>query len=272
MEVLPRARTSARELFMTFVLRLAVGLAAATPVLSATANAQQPATPIRAMTQDAVRRAVEATAWPGVTHADAPRSATESDWSRVREIEGEEIALTLVGMPAVTRYIVADSVNDSGFTVLNLTDPRIPARAREALADAAWWHPECFLRPQPVGGSCLDKHVRIEAGSVFVDGTKVSDLADIVEQVARARVAEITYVHRTATRGLVWGALLGAAAGVAIVTVNCGTHWNTETPSCPNLTGAWLFLAPGYGAGIGAAIGAGVKVTRVAYRAPHTGS
>jgi hypothetical protein len=256
---------------MTSALRLAASLGVAISVLPVAVSGQQPSPHIRTITQDAVRRAVDA-AWPGVDHTDSPRSASESDWSRVREIEGEEITLTLNGMPAVRRYIVADSVSDSGLTVLNLTDPRLPAQARDALASAAWWHSECFLRPLPSGGLGLDHHVRIDAGSVFLDGNKVIALADIVEQVARTRVAEISYEHHAAKRGVVLGVLAGAAAGVGIVMAHCGTHWNTETPSCSNLIGAWVLLAPGFGAGIGAAIGAGVKVTTVMYRAPHAGA
>jgi hypothetical protein len=256
---------------MTSALRVAASLGVAISILPVAVSGQQPAPRIRTITNDAVRRAVDA-AWPGVDHTDSPRSASDSDWSRVREIEGEEITLTLNGMPAVTRYIVADSVSDSGLTVLNLTDPRLPAQARDALASAAWWHSECFLRPLPPGGIRLNRHVQVEAGSVFLDGNKVIDLADIVEQVARPRVAQISYRHRAAKRGLVVGVLVGAVVGVAIMTLDCGVHWNTETASCGEWTGTWVFAGPAFGAGLGAAIGSAFKVTTVVYRAPHGGA
>jgi len=254
---------------MTSALRVAVSLGVAMSVLPVRVDAQQAAPGVRTMTEDAVRRAVAATAWPAVTRTTTPRSASDDAWSRLRDIEGEEIALTIKGLPAGKRYVVANSVNDSGLTVLNLTDPRIPAEAKDVLAEAAWWHWECFMRPLPAGGVRLNRHVRIEADSVFLDGNNVIGLAEIVEQIARTRVAEISYVHRATKRGLVWGVLSGAAAGVAIVTAQCGIHWNTETPSCPNLTGAWLFFAPGFGAGIGAAYGSGIKISTLVYEAPR---
>jgi len=222
----------------------------------------------RAMTREAVRLAAEdltPSAVDGVRQGGKSRC---SDWSRVRGLEGEEIILTVYGSLPGKRYVVRATVDEFGLTVLNLTDPAIPAAATNVLADAAWWHADYFGKAQKGGSFRLNKHVRLAAGGVFVDDRKVVELEQVVEPVARNSVAEISLVHTAIKRGIGWGALIGGVTGLAIVMGQCGTHWNQETSSCGNLTGLWLFLGPGMGIGIGSGIGATFKISTVVYRAP----
>ena len=221
-----------------------------------------------AMTREALRLAAEDLTPSAVDGVRQGGKSGRSDWSRVRRLGGEEIILTVHGSPPGKRYVVRDTVDEFGLTVLNLTDPAIPAAVTNVLADAAWWHADYFAKAQQGGSYRLNKHVRLAAGGVFEDDRRMVELEQVVERVARNSVAEISLVHRATKRGMAWGALIGGAAGVAIVMGQCGTHWNQETSSCGNLTGLWLVLGPGMGIGIGSGLGATSKISTVVYRAP----
>lgn len=193
--------------------------------------------------------------------------ASDSDWTEVREYEGEAITLTVKGSPAGERYVVSRTQTPSEITVLNVADPSLSEEVRDALIDAASDHPEYFGAQQ--GSSArLTRHVRLDSGSVFEDDRNVVDLAHVVERVTRASVAEISVTDRAVRRGVGFGALAGGVAGLGIMLAQCGTHWNRETPSCRNLTFLWTLFSPGIGMGLGSGIGASYKITTVLYRAP----
>jgi hypothetical protein len=120
------------------------------------------------------------------------------------------------------------TVNEFGLTVLNLTDPAI-AGVTSVLADAAWWHADSFDRAHQGVNVRLSKHVRLAADGVFVDDRKVIELDQVVEQVARIKVTEISLVHRAIKRGMAWGAAMGVVAGAAIIAAQCGTNWSERS-------------------------------------------
>ncbi len=222
----------------------------------------------RAMTREAVRLAAEDLTPSAVDGVRQGGKSGQSDWSRVRGLEGEEIILTVYGSPPAKRYVVRATVDEFGLTVLNLTDPAIPAAVTDVLAGAAWWHADYFGKAQQGGTFRLSRHVQLAQGGVLLDGQRVAELGQIVERVARNGVTEISLVDRAIKRGIGWGALIGGVTGLAIVMGQCGTHWNQETSSCRNLTGLWLFIGPGMGIGIGSGFGATFKISTVVYRAP----
>ena len=194
----------------------------------------------------------------------------EADWSRVRGLEGEKIILTVYGSPPGTRYVVRHTVDQFGLTVLNLTDPIIPAAVTDVLADAAWWHPDYFGKAQQGGTVRVNKHVRIAPDGVFLDDRKVVELGQVVEQVARTSVAEISEVARATRRGAKRGSLIGAGAGLTIGLLiqipYCRQH------SCDSqgglITPLITMLSAGIGTGLGALIGAGYQTRDLIYRAP----
>jgi hypothetical protein len=108
----------------------------------------------------------------------------------------------------------------------------------------------------------------MENGTVFVDDRRVINVESVIERIDRTDVAEISRVHRATKKAAGWGALLGGGIAVAEVFARCGTHWNTETDSCGNLTDVVLFAYPVLGAVIGAVVGAANETTTVMYRAP----
>jgi hypothetical protein len=153
-------------------------------------------------------------------------------------------------------------------TVLDLTDPTIPAAVREALIEAASAHPECFTGATLGCNVRLNKRVRLEDGTVFLGDRIAIELKSVIERIDRNDIAEISRVHRATKKGAGWGAVLGEGIALAVVFARCGTHWNTETDSCGNLTGVVLLAYPVMGTLIGAAVGAANETTTVVYRAP----
>ena len=128
--------------------------------------------------------------------------SVDVEWSRVRKLKpGREITVTIRGSQAATRYFV--SADDSGVTVLNLTDPTLPTAAARALREIASQHRE-YLEGAATGGTFLVDNVRLTSAGVFVGSRKVADLQHIIETRARKDVAEIK--TREKGRG-VWGHL-----------------------------------------------------------------
>jgi hypothetical protein len=74
----------------------------------------------------------------------APQGGSaEAEWAHVRKLEpGRDITLTISGSQPANRVFL--SADESYLTVLNLTDPTLPATAARALREIASQHPEYF--------------------------------------------------------------------------------------------------------------------------------
>ncbi len=145
----------------------------------------------------------------GVRLALAPQGGSaDAEWARVRTLQqGRAITVTSRGSQSATRYFL--SADDSGLTVLNLTDPTIPAAAARTLRELASRHGE-YLEGAATGRTFLLDNLRLESARVFVGNRKVADLNDLIETRARQDVAEVA--TRQKGRG-VWGHL-GALGGL----------------------------------------------------------
>jgi hypothetical protein len=222
----------------------------------------------RAVTREAVRLAAEDFT-PSAVDAVQYRGNPADAWLRVRALEpGTEIILTVHGSPPNKRYVVR--VDESGLTVLNVTDPAIPPAAAGVLIDSAGDHPDYFGKAQQGGTVRLNKHVRLAPDGVFLDDRSVVELGQVVEQVARDGVAEISEGARATRRGAKWGSLIGTGAGLTIGLLlqipYCRQH------SCDSqgglVTPLFTMFGAGIGTGLGALIGAGYQTRDVIYRAP----
>jgi hypothetical protein len=149
--------------------------------------------------------------------------SADAEWSRVRTVEpGREITVTIRGSQAAKRYFV--SADDVGLTVLNLTDPTLPAAAARWLREIALQHREYFGRAAK-GETFLLDNLRLTSAGVLVAHRKVADLQHVVETGARKEVAEI----RTRQKGRgVWGHLgpvggyfIGAMSGGVVAGLVC---------------------------------------------------
>lgn len=137
-----------------------------------------------------------------------------SDWSRVRELApAAEVVVTAKGSQPGSRYFVL--ADESGLTVLNLSDPALPGASTRVLRDMASQHPEYFAAMQK-SGAFGQGNVRAGRDGVFVAGRKVADLGQVVETLARDDVSEITgpVVARGSVPGTVLGGWLGFCVGV----------------------------------------------------------
>jgi hypothetical protein len=197
-----------------------------------------------------------------------PGQSRRSEWSRVRDIEGEPILLTVTGLPRGKRYLLRGSVDEFGLTVLIPPGDTIPATVEDALVRTASTHPEYFDQAQQGASFTLNRHVRLGPDGVSLDGRRVGQISDFVERIDRNRVVEISRLHRATARGVKWGALTGGVLGAAVVFSQCGTNWSRETATCRNLTPLYLFVLPVYGLGIGSLVGATFQISTVVYRAP----
>jgi hypothetical protein len=196
-----------------------------------------------------------------ITQAEQP--VVESSWARVRALRpGAQILLTTVGSLPGERYLL--SAEESGLTVLNLTDPAISEEAGVTLAAAARRHPAYFVMARAAVTQRLNDRVSVGPNGVFVDERRMVALDDIVERVERDRVAEIREMHPGAvSRGMAWGMLGGGVAGVVQMVAKCGKNWKQETSSCGNLAGAGLVIFPLWGLGLGALYGASNTPTSI---------
>lgn len=233
----------------------------------------------RAVTREAVRLAAAGgpTA-PGIESVQQSGKPARSDWSRVLKLApGTEIVVTVNGASPAQRYFVA--AEESDLTVLNLTEPTLPANARDVLRDVASNHPEYFLAVRQHGTFVLPKNVRMVPDGVFVADRKVADLGQVVENIVRTDIVEIAIATRTTrTRGsAIWssverharigagvGALIGLMAGLA----DGGSHCSDCVPA-----GVIVIVGAGIGAEIGAINGAVLgaltgKTQNMIYHAP----
>jgi hypothetical protein len=220
------------------------------------------------MTREAVRLAAEDRT-PSAPDAVQHHGGPADTWLRVRALEpGIEIILTVCGSPPGKRYVV--SADESRLTVLNVTDPAIPPAVAGVLIDTTWDHPDDFGKAQRGGTFRLNRHVRLAPDGVFMDDRRVVELGQVVEQVERGDVAEISEVARATRRGVKWGSLIGTGAGLTIGLLiqipYCRQH------SCDSqgglITPLITMLSAGIGTGLGALIGAGYRTRDVIYRAP----
>jgi hypothetical protein len=234
--------------------------------------ASQAAGPLaRSMAREAVRLAAAEWSIPsgGGTVQEGQKPAAKSNWLRVRAIEpGTEVFLTVKGAPPGRRYFVL--VDESELTFLNLTDATLPRAARDVLRDVASDHPEYVPAAQRGETFRLDENMRLGPDGVFLAGLKIAELDQVVEQIARNSVSEISVVTRTTRRGVKWGSLIGTGAGLTIGLLTqipyCRQH------SCDSqgglITPLITMLSAGIGTGLGALIGAGYQTRDVIYRAP----
>jgi hypothetical protein len=237
---------------METALSLTLVVALITSALPVTAHERvdRTAGPIsRAITIEAARLAAE----PAVVDANQQAGAsTNADWSRVRKLEpGMEIMVTANGSQSGKRYVL--SADDSGITVLTLTDPALPAAAREVLRDLASRNPAHFTDAQKGGTLLLDKNVRLQSVGVFVGDQKIADFGQIMTRIARTDVAQIKIERAKGRPGT--GALLGLAGGIGLGV------WAVNNVSCPgesnfsSCMGTRLGLIPLLGALGGAIVG-----------------
>src|SRR5262245_14847461 len=128
-------------------------------------------------------------------------AAGDDDWLRVRSLAlGTKVVVEVEGAPPGERHIVR--VDERLLTVVNVTNSRLPKAVVDVLQRAAALHPEYFSVAQQGGTVILEKGLRLQRDGVFVNSQQVATLAQIVEQIARRNVLEITRLQRG--RGF-WG-------------------------------------------------------------------
>ena len=208
---------------------LIICLVGAALPMAAQEQTHQAAGPLaRAITREAVRLATESTSSSVLQIAEP-----NSNWSRASKLApGTEIVVTVRTSQPGKRYFV--QADESELTVLNLSNPTLPAAATRVLRDIASNHREYFERAEK-GGTFLLDNVRLVPDGVFVADRKVADLGQIIEAIARNDVVEIRGAGTT-RGGSVAGAVIGAGGGFllgAVLAVNlefkqCGGSCNDE--------------------------------------------
>jgi hypothetical protein len=214
----------------------------------------------RAATRAAARFSTAAQSQPG-----------DSEWLGVRELEpGTEITVTVKGSQPGQRYFIAG--DQSYLTVLNVADSGLPPSAMQVLVDTAVDHPLYFLLAKQGKTFPLDENVRLALDGIFIGDRKVAELDQIVVQMERDNVAEISRWQRRVGRAIGWGAVIGAGAGAltGLVTGSrvCGRR---NCDNFPPIAFGLIFgiFGGGIGTGIGAVTGAIKGKTRdVIYRRP----
>jgi hypothetical protein len=171
--------------------------------------------------------------------------------------------VTVKGSPPAQRHFVAG--DEADLTVLNLTDPTLPAAARDVLRDMAANHPDYFAGADK--RSFVNGTVRVDPDGVFVTDRKVADLGQVVEHIARTDVAEIKTPPKSPQHWRTWvGGIAGWEAG-GLVGVGIAKAAGCTDTGC---SGGVV-----YGGVVGAVVGAvlGRRADRAAmdgviYRAP----
>jgi len=153
--------------------------------------------------------------------AGAAKSA-DADWSRVIRLKrGIPIVLTLKRSAPRERYFLAGDAD--GITVLDLTNPNLPANTVKILRGEAAKDPECLTGARR-GSPCeMKKHVVVAPDGVFVADLKVAELTQVVTMVAREDVAEVRRAvdKSWAQHSLLGGFLAGAAYGAGVGALFC---------------------------------------------------
>jgi hypothetical protein len=150
--------------------------------------------------------------------------SADSNWSRVHKLApGTEIIVTVKDSPPGRRYFVG--ADESDLTVLNVTDPMLPAAARDVLRGLASSHAEYFPAAEKGGQFVLEKSVRLGSDGMFIADRKVIDLTQVIEHIARPVVAEIINPGRARAKGgdpalalpiFVLGGIAGAFIGAGV--------------------------------------------------------
>jgi hypothetical protein len=184
-------------------------------------------------------------------------------WSRVTTLPktSDVIVTRESGAPASRTFGAA---SESELITLNLASPTLPRPVKRTLSDLASERQPDLFRVS-YGDRFTDGRVRFEGGGIFLDGSKVAAIDQVLERTPKSRVSEVRRVHRNTRRGLMWGFIAGAGLGLAVTLSSCGTNWSQETSSCSNLTPLWVFIGPSYGALIGTGIGAASRTSTVVY-------
>jgi hypothetical protein len=147
-----------------------------------------------------------------LTDATRRGASVESNWARVSQLApAAEVVVTTRGSPPRSRqFVVADEL---ALIVLNLTHPALPPASARVLRDMASQHPEYFAAVQKSGTFAQDD-VRIGRDGLFVANSRIADLEQVVERIARNDVSEIR--GPVVARGSVLGAVLGGWIGFAV--------------------------------------------------------
>jgi hypothetical protein len=213
----------------------------------------------RAVTRAAARLTTVAQSQPG-----------DAEWSRVRDLEpGTEMIVAVKGSGPGRRYFIAG--DESYLNLLDVSDPAIPATVARVLVDTASEHPIYFVLAQHNRRFLLEEGVQLTFDGIFDGARKVAELEQIILQIDRADVAEVSVLEWHVGKATGWGAVIGAGAGLVagLLTGNrvCGR------PTCetfPPLAFGVIFsmFGGGIGSGLGAVVGATRGKTRdVIYRA-----
>lgn len=147
-----------------------------------------------------------------------------TDWSRVHKIApATEVIVLVAGAAPLTRHFL--DADPAGLTVLNLTDSNLPPTVHDVLRDTALNHPEYFERARTGETFVLEKRVRLQPDGVWLDTTRIGDLNDLVETIARTDVVAVNTAERHRNRvaclgagyaGWFFGGFTGGMAGIAI--------------------------------------------------------
>ena len=120
----------------------------------------------------------------GVPIAAAPQTPlSDFAWASLRATApGAEVVVTVRGAEPSRRYFVQAA--EAELTVLNLSDPALPRDARRLLLDVALHHAAYFASADR-RETFVNGNARVGPDGVFVAERKVSDVAHVVERIAR---------------------------------------------------------------------------------------
>lgn len=202
----------------------------------------------RAVTRESVRLAGAGERSTSVTETiQQGGQRAGSQWPRVSKLApGTEIIVTAKRSPPAPGHAVRGlqgqgyvvQADESGLTMLNLSDATLSAAEREMLRAAASDHPEYFLAARQGGGYQFRNNVRIGPAGVFVAGRKVAENGQVVQSIARADVVQVA-IRRTRTHGSVQEIVQAAAGGFLLTAVAAGNggtgpSYCTDSPNgCP---------------------------------------
>jgi hypothetical protein len=194
--------------------------------------------------------------------APAPPAGGGGSWPRVQQLKaGKEVIIGVRGREPL-KYVLLAADGD-GLVVVKPIYRTLDGDVIDALiaVGAAW--------PDVLAGEPITKgDVAIKSGGVYVEGERLTGLADVVERIERAAVTEVRGPNTKSagdpsagpgkpqtTRGALIGAGIGFGAGAAAGAIMgfppsyCG-----EQGPCPDA--GMVALGGAIGAGIGALIGA----------------
>jgi hypothetical protein len=150
--------------------------------------------------------------------------AQEKTWSKIRTWKPlAEVTLRTSRSGPDRRYFIR--ADDDAITLLNVSNPTIPAGVARSLRRTIAEHPDYL--PLPDGKSiAFDARASLDASGLFVAGQQIAEYDQVVERIPRAEVEggavslEVNPGWSTSKQILV---TLGAvfAAGASIVIIGC---------------------------------------------------